>query len=302
VYGDTQLKWLQADANEPNAKIIAAVPEEPTFCEQTAAHQHERKPESRADTFSALRLETGWIDIARQQAASIIETITPSKFAPKEETAERPSTEEWIEIEPELRPPRIDNPATRYGVWWHDFAERISWRSGPAEWQRIFERAVAVSPDVARSKREWQLLQKQIESSEGLARYLRAASLVWTEMPFFWKINGPHRKGGKCLEGIVDLALFSQKTNEIFVLDWKTNRITADKIDALKELYQAQLAAYWQAISSLTSALVTAAIYSTATGQFVVYERDELTREWERLCDPPQDALGATFSSRVRRG
>jgi len=287
VHGDTQLKWLQADGNEPNAKIIAAIPEEPTFCEETVARQREREPESDADTLSALRLETGWIDIARQRAASIIETITPSQFAPKEETAETPSTDEWIEIEPELRPPRIDNPATRYGVWWHDFVEQISWHSEPAEWQRIFDRAVAASPDVARSKREWQILQKQIESPEGLPRYLRTASLVRTEMPFFWKIDGPHRDGGKCLEGIVDLALFSQKTSEILILDWKTNRITADKIGMLKELYQAQLAAYWQAISSLTSALVSAAIYSTATGQFVVYERDELTREWERLCDRP---------------
>jgi ATP-dependent exoDNAse (exonuclease V) beta subunit len=302
VYGDTQLKWLQADANEPNAKIIAAVPEEPTSCEETAARQREREPESDADTLSALPLETGWIDIARQRAVSIIETITPSQFAPKEETGETPSTEEWIEIEPELRPPRIDNPATRYGVWWHDFAEQISWRSEPGEWKRTFDRVVAASPDVARSKREWHLLQKQIESSEGLACNLRAASLVRTEMPFFWKINVPSRNTGKCLEGIVDLALFSQKTNEIFILDWKTNRITADKIDTLKELYRAQLAAYWQAISSLTNALVSVAIYSTATGQFIVYQRDELTREWERLCDLPPDGLVATISSRVRRG
>ncbi|HEY7001898.1 MAG TPA: UvrD-helicase domain-containing protein [Candidatus Udaeobacter sp.] len=301
VSGDTQLKWLQADANEPNAKIIAAVPEEPACCDETAARQREREPESDADTLSALRLETGWVDLARQRAVSIIETITPSQFAPKEETAETPRTEEWIEIEPELRPLRIDNPATRYGIWWHNFAEQICWRSGPAEWQRIFDRDVAASPDIARSKREWQLLQKQIESSDEMARYLRAASLVRTEMPFFWKINGPHRNGGKCLEGIVDLALFSQKTNEILILDWKTNRITADKIETLRELYRAQLAAYWQAISSLTSALVSAAIYSTATGEFVVYERDELTREWERLCNLPRAAPVATISSRVRR-
>jgi ATP-dependent exoDNAse (exonuclease V) beta subunit len=124
-------------------------------------------------------------------------------------------------------------------------------------------------------------LQKQIESSEGLARHLRAASLVRTEMPFFWKINGASRDGGKCLEGIVDLVLFNQKANEVFILDWKTNRIATDKIDILKELYRPQMAAYWRAISSLTNALVNAAIYSTATGEFFVYHRDELTREWE---------------------
>jgi ATP-dependent exoDNAse (exonuclease V) beta subunit len=302
VHGDTQLKWLQADGNEPNAKVIAAVPEEPTSCDETAARQRELERELVPDTLSALRLETGWIDIARQRAASIIEKVTPSQFAPEEETTEVPSTEEWIEIEPELRPPRIDNPATRYGVWWHDFVEQISWRSEPAEWQRIFDHNVTASPDVARSKREWELLQKQIESSDGLARHLRAASLVRTEMPFFWKINGPSRNGVKCLEGIVDVALFNQKANEVFILDWKTNRIATDKIDVLKEIYRPQMAAYWQVIRSLTNALVSAAIYSTATGEFLVYDRDELTREWERVRDLPQVGLVAAISSRAPRG
>ena len=291
VHSDTQLRWLQADANEPNAKAISAVPEEPTSCEETARRHSEREPEVVADTLSALRLETGWIDIARQRAASIIETFTPSQFAPEEETTETPSTEEWIEIEPELRPPRIDNPATRYGVWWHDFAQQIRWRSEPAGWQSIFDHNVTASPDVARSKREWQLLQKQIESSGELARHLRGASLVRKEMPFFWKINGSSWNGEKCLEGIVDLALFNQKANEVFILDWKTNRIAADKIDILKDIYRPQMAAYWQAMSGLTNALVSAAIYSTATGEFLVYERDELIREWERLRDLAQNGL-----------
>ena len=302
VHGDTQLRWLQAEASEPNARVIAALPQEPTSCKETAARHRERERELVPDTLSALRLETGWIDIARQRAASIIETVSPSQFALEEKTTETPSADEWIEIEPELRPPRIDNPATRYGVWWHDFAEQIRWRSEPAEWQPIFEHNVTASPDVARSKREWQLLQKQIESSDGLARHLRAASLVRTEMPFFWKIDGPSRNDEKCLEGIVDLALFNQKANEVFILDWKTNRIGADKIDILKEIYRPQIAAYWKAICSLTNALVSAAIYSTATGEFLVYERDELAREWERLRDSPPDGLVAGVSSRVRRG
>jgi ATP-dependent exoDNAse (exonuclease V) beta subunit len=302
VLGDTQLKWLQADANESNAKVLSGLPDEPTSCEETAACHREREQELVPDTLSALRLETGWIDIARQRAASIVETVTPSQFAPEEETSETPSTEEWIEIEPELRPPRIDNPATRYGVWWHNFAEQISWRAEPAEWQRIFDNNVTTSPDGGRSKREWQLLQRQIESSDGLARHLRTASLVRTEMPFFWKINGPSRNRGKSLEGIVDLAFFNQKANEIFILDWKTNRIAADKIDVLKEIYRPQMAAYWKAISGLTSTFVSAAIYSTATGEFLVYEPDELAREWERVCDLLPHVLAAAINSRAPLG
>src|SRR5436309_11778391 len=96
-------------------------------------------------------------------------------------------------------------------------------------------------------------------------------------MPFFWRINR------KCLEGIVDLALFNQTANEIFILDWKTNRIAAEKIDILRDLYRPQMAAYWQAISSLTNARVTAAIYSTSTGQLLIYDADELSTDWQRL-------------------
>ncbi len=286
VHSDTQLKWLQGDVKEPNAKVIAAIPDEATSCEKTNAYHGRREQDPVPDTLEALRLETGWFDIARQRAASIIQTVSPSRLAPAEETAETASVEEWIEIEPELRPPRIDNPATRYGVWWHDFAEQIRWQSEPVEWQQIFSHTVADSPDVARSKREWQLLQKSIESPDGLTLFLSAAAFVRTEMPFFWKINSSNWNGTKCLEGIIDLALFNPDANEVFILDWKTNRITPDKIEVLKDVYRPQIAAYWQAISSLTNARVSAAIYSTATGELLVYGGDELSREWDLLRDP----------------
>ncbi len=302
VHTDTQLKWLKADAGEANAEVVAAAPQEASACAETAAHHERRQPEQVPESLSALQLETGWIDIARQRAGTIIETVSPSQFAPQEEAAsETPSTEEWIEIEPELRPPRIDNPATRYGVWWHDFIEQLAWvRAGLAFnsskqselWEKTFQASITSSPDPARSKREWKLLQEQIESSDGLARHLREASLVRQEMPFFWKLNGPSLTGAKCLEGIVDLALFNQKANEVFILDWKTNRIAADKIDSLKEIYLPQMAAYWQAISSLTNARVTAAIYSTATGQLLIYDAEELATEWKRLTRETAAAIG----------
>src|SRR4030095_10135167 len=56
VHSDTQLKWLQADANEANAEIMSALSDETTACEETAAHHKERAPESVADSLRALRL------------------------------------------------------------------------------------------------------------------------------------------------------------------------------------------------------------------------------------------------------
>src|SRR5439155_15959518 len=143
VHSDTQLKWLKADAGEANAEVIAAASDEASACTETAAHHKQRQLEPVPECLSTLQLETGWIDIARQRAGTIIETVSPSQFAPEEEAAsETPSTEEWIEIEPELRPPRIDNPATRYGVWWHDFIEQISWRSESKNWIETFEQNI----------------------------------------------------------------------------------------------------------------------------------------------------------------
>src|SRR5437764_997093 len=287
VHSDTQLKWLKADASERNAEIVLNLPDEATACEETAARHKGHAPESVADTLQSLRLETGWVDIARQRAASIIHTLTPSQFAPEEELGETPGTEEWIEMEPELRPPRIDNPATRYGVWWHDFAEQIPW-SKPEKWNETFQRSVAASPDVARSSREWQLLQKQIESLDRFGRRLRSASFVRQEMPFFWRV-----KERTCLEGMIDLALFQADETKWFILDWKTNRIELYELDKLRASYRAQIAAYWKAVAQITNQPTSAGIYSTSTGQFVLYDGNELAAEWERLRNlPPDDLAG----------
>jgi ATP-dependent helicase/nuclease subunit A len=286
VHSDTQLKWLQADANEANAEILSALSDEATACEETAARHTERAPESVADSLRTLRLETGWVDIARQRAASIIETVTPSEFAPEEELSETPSAEQWSETEPELRPLRIDNPATRYGIWWHDFAEQIPWWSDRKKWNETFECILAASPDLARSKREWQLLQTQIELTEGLGRHLRDANLVRQEMPFFWRID-EH----KCLEGIIDLALFEADAKKWFILDWKTNRLEPAQTDKLRLSYRTQIAAYWKAIAEMTKLPVSAGIYSTSTGQLLIYSEKELAAEWERLKNLPVNDL-----------
>ena len=296
VHSDTQLKWLQADQNQSNAEAISRLESEAALCDETAARHQQGAPESVSDSLSALRLETGWIDIARQHAASIIHTIIPSQLAPKEEFGATPATEEWIEIEPELRPPRISNPATRYGLWWHDLAEQIDWTAQASQWNESFEQKVSMSPDVARSKREWQQLQAHIASADGLGKYLRNANVIRPEIPFFWRA-----KDNLCLEGIIDLALLKQDETKWFILDWKTNRIDRNRIDTLRASYRPQIAAYWRAIAEMTGESVDAAIYSTSTGQLLVYDEIELTAEWERLKNLTTNDLAAEIAHRAAR-
>ena len=51
----------------------------------------------------------------------------------------------------------------------------------------------------------------------------------------------------------------------------------------MRAKYRPQLAAYCQVINETTGHTVRAAIYSTATGEFVRYQPAEMAAEWERL-------------------
>jgi ATP-dependent exoDNAse (exonuclease V) beta subunit len=125
-----------------------------------------------------------------------------------------------------------------------------------------------------------------LKNNPGFSELLtRTQSLTHLEIPFFWRMDE-----SRCLEGIVDLALFDREAGKWLILDWKTNRIAPDEIETLRAQYQPQVAAYWKAITEMTGAAAEAAIYSTATGKLVKYETNELEDEWERL------------SNRVRRG
>ena len=282
-HGDSQLKWLRADLGECNCDAVASLSTEANACEETTVRQSAVQVEK---VFNNLgRRETGWIDDARRSAGRFVRALSPSKFGPEEKVEAAEADDVWIEVEPELRPPRIENPATRYGLWWHEFAQQIPWNAEAMSWDEVFATNQADSPDMARSAREWKLLRDRISKlADFPARFLNGKTIVHAEMPFFWKMDGPSRTGGvRSLEGVVDLALFDPAEAKWFILDWKTNRIERNKIDILRANYLAQIAAYWKAVAEMTKSNVEAGMYSTATGEFIVYDRDSLESEWERL-------------------
>jgi ATP-dependent helicase/nuclease subunit A len=301
VHTDTQLKWLQTDTGEANAEVASAMATDAVSCRETASRQSEARAEEVHDSLSALRLETGWVDIARQKAAGVIETMSPSEFSPEEQMKPLETADVWMELEPELRRPRSENPAIRYGLWWHDFVQKLPWfqaalandadtapwlqSSEFTAWEKAFSASVMSSPDPARSKREWEMLKKHFASDADFRRRI-TATVVHPEMPFFWRMDQ-----SKCLEGIVDLALFNG--DKALILDWKTNRIAPDRIDNLRALYRPQIAAYWKAVSEMTGLPVAAGIYSTSIGQFVEYDSDELAAQWEQVSHlPPAHLIG----------
>jgi ATP-dependent helicase/nuclease subunit A len=268
---NSQISLLRAGDGECNCEALAALSNEVRGCTET--HRRQRAVTIAHVSEQLGTREIGWIDDARRKAARYVHTIVPSKFAQEQKVEPEANPDSWIEIDPELRPPRVENPATRYGIWWHEFAQKIPWRSEQNMWSAAFEAALPGSPEPARSKREWELLAKHASVNPEFF-----AANIFAEMPFFWRMDER-----KCLEGLIDVALFHPAEKKWFVLDWKTNRVTSDELDRLRVEYRPQIAAYWKAVTQMTELSVSAGIYSTATGELIVYSETELFEEWERL-------------------
>jgi ATP-dependent exoDNAse (exonuclease V) beta subunit len=281
---NSQISLLRAGGAECNCDVVAALSNDARECAETRNRQRSAPLEHMPEQLGSREL--GWIDDARRQSARFVHTISPSKFAQEQEIESDAMVDAWIEIEPELRPPRVGNPATRYGIWWHEFAQRIPWHLQQHAWQAVFEANLSDAPDPARSKREWKLLIKY--ASERPSFF---AANIFAEMPFFWRMDEQ-----KCLEGFIDVALFQPDERKWFILDWKTNRIEQDELESLRVEYRPQISAYWKAVKEMTKRPVRAGIYSTATGELIVYDENELSDEWERLRNLRLDDLGSEIA------
>ncbi|MEP6809849.1 MAG: PD-(D/E)XK nuclease family protein, partial [Chthoniobacterales bacterium] len=111
-----------------------------------------------------------------------------------------------------------------------------------------------------------------------------------TEFPFLWRIDDQN-----CLEGVIDLFVLDLTQRRALLIDWKTNAINTKRVASLREKYRSQIAAYWKAVSEITSFEVQAALYSTATGQLLPFEPAELASEWHRLAQLPPNELRTTL-------
>jgi ATP-dependent exoDNAse (exonuclease V) beta subunit len=300
IHSHSQSKWLKADKNDVNAAAFARVGVEPASCTLTT-QRHEAKSRAKLDKID-IHLPAAKIDnaIAVQNASVFVRKLNPSGL-PSEESAAL----EEVRYAPSTSP-RSTSPALRYGLWWHDFIQKIPWscsdgalsplnaRNAPTErggyskqelasWEEIFEASKLISPDPARLLREWKLLLAHVSEPENFRRHFDGdKSIVHAEMPFVWRVDNK-----RCIEGVIDLAMF--RKGNCLILDWKTDRVPPDNTETLHARYRPQLAAYWKAVSEITKLDVEAAIYSTAAGALVRYKTEELEKEWSRLEKLPPD-------------
>ena len=216
-----------------NEAVFAAVATEPALCALTT-QRHKAKSHANLEKID-IQSPGAKIDksLAVQKASVFVRKLNPSSL-PSEESAAL----EEIRYAP-LPSPRPTSPALSYGLWWHDFIQRLDWNENRDSWDRVFEKQKDLSPDPARSLREWKLLFTHLSEAENFRRHFEGdKSIVHAEMPFFWKLDD-----NRCIEGVIDLAFFQRSNGKCLILDWKTDRVTLNEIDMLRAKYLSQLAA-----------------------------------------------------------
>ncbi len=289
IHSHSQTKWLQADEDQVNQIAFASIRSEPASCSLTATYHETRSLNQDRDSPSVTSF--GKIDrsAAIRNASNFVRKLNPSMLSHDQTT----EVEEEKFSAASFQLPRAIGPALQYGLWWHEFVSQLNWKDDAKDRNTLFDRYRQRSPDPARSKREYESLSKFLEGTHELDL---SETIAHPEMPFFWRIDQR-----RCLEGIVDLALINSAKQQLFILDWKTDRVPPDSPDTLRKRYLSQLAAYWKAVGDITQFEISAAIYSTAAGKLIRYEADELEKEWARIEKLPVDDFEKEVVERIAK-
>jgi ATP-dependent exoDNAse (exonuclease V) beta subunit len=198
---------------------------------------------------------------AVEKAGQFPRRITPHALAVHAHDEAEP--EQQAEQEDE-QPVDATSPGILYGTWWHEFMQTIPWQQSTTAWQRKFVEAQARSPQPERAAREWELFRRS-----ALAQWLEEPGrLVQAEIPFLCRKTGEET----CLEGVIDLAVYTESESAWRVIDWKTNRIGPAGSDGLVEIYRGQIRAYVRVLREMLSAEVRGSLYLTQTGEWLPVE------------------------------
>src|SRR5581483_6083345 len=271
AHSDSITTWFRAGRDGINEPRLTSLEFEPSADESTRLHQL-RKATAEIEAQQFVFFPEGQLSSGRNCAAKFPRRLFPSSMTAARPAIRRTGADVRKEVEREFRAATLPSAATRYGVWWHEFVQRIPWSGERARWDEVFSAALRDSPDRGRSTREWEKLRKRVTHLRDFpAKFSSDGVIAHAEMPLMWRASAQ-----SCLEGVVDLALVAAAEKKWFLLDWKTNEITSDKIDNLRAHYLPQIAAYWRAVTAMTQTSAVASIYSTALGEFVIYGNDEL--------------------------
>lgn len=165
--------------------------------------------------------------------------------------------------------PAMREDPIEYGLWWHETMEFMPWRGSEEAVNAHIGSALERASDGGFSicgAVEIELLKKS-----ALWRELRTSR--WRMLAEL-SVMAPTSKTA-WIDGIIDLVAQDEETNELLVIDWKTNRLrSGEEQNALVQRliieYQPQLEAYGACLELFfPGQKIKLGLYATGTGEFL---------------------------------
>jgi ATP-dependent exoDNAse (exonuclease V) beta subunit len=217
-------------------------------------------PESGRELAVFPALTVGDVRRAVAHAGHFSRRTTPHKLAIHARDGSSIDADPEAQTEQESDSSKADSPGILYGTWWHEFVQSIPWQKPVADWEKKFLEAQTRAPQPARAAQEWELFRR----SKLAAWLAQPGRLIQVELPFLVPLGAE-----TCLEGVMDLAVYSESDAVWHVIDWKTNRMGTAGPEGMVEIYREQIRAYVGAVRQMLSAEVRGSLYLTATGAWI---------------------------------
>lgn len=152
-----------------------------------------------------------------------------------------------------------------YGIWWHTMMQSLPWKARSI-WKEHFSKCLSKCPAPSRGEQEIALFYE----SAHLKNLLKEEALIiQTELPFLYQENGCF-----AYEGYIDFFAFCEKTNKMFIIDWKTDLIDLQTdatsfVELLRIRYKPQLQIYQRAVEKVYRNKIDVFLYSAPLGKLV---------------------------------
>jgi ATP-dependent exoDNAse (exonuclease V) beta subunit len=171
----------------------------------------------------------------------------------------------------QLMPTRMTegDEAIDYGLWWHETMEFMPWRGSAQAVEAYCADRLAAAAGLGlalRAEQELLRLRRATLWRElGSDRWERAA-----ELAIFSPIEA-----GAWIDGVMDLVLRDTVRDEVWIVDWKTNRLrfgegVQELLARLASEYAAQLNAYGNSVQKLfPGAKIRLLVYSSVVGDWI---------------------------------
>jgi ATP-dependent helicase/nuclease subunit A len=201
---------------------------------------------------------------AASPAPPLPKRVLPHQLAGGPDLARSALHESSVDTPASVRDSAID--PLDYGVWWHETLEFVPWDGDPAAVAAHGEASLAKAAAIgfeARGREEW-------ERFLGSGPWRQMREKRWTRLAEAG-IFAPLAPE-EWIDGVIDLVLHDPVANEVWIVDWKTNRRVPGEGDEallgrLCAEYEGQLSAYGRSASGFFKACrMRLWVYSTVAG------------------------------------